>query len=359
MVQTAPGHPKVDPWLCPTPCVRPFVVLPEGPIRALFAQDGRLFAVAGASFYEVFPSQTYALRGTAVSDGKPATISSNGKNGNQLFVISGGKGYIYNLITDVITAVADADFQSDIEPVSMGSQSDGYFIALKAQSNSFFISALLDGNDWDLLDVYQVSQSSGDELVALFVLHREIYVCSRQTISVWQNTGDADTPFQPAPGVQIAQGLGAAFGWALIDNTVLFLGGNEIGDRVVYRMDGYSPKVVSTDAVHFALNNYPRVDDAIAWAYQDEGHPFYVLYLPTPPVVDRHGVDHTCWVYDIATGAWHERALWDPTFVQWIPYIGRCHAHAFGKHLIGDRAGSAIYDYSLEYHTDILVRMGA
>ena len=76
MVATAPGHPKVDPWLCPTPCVRPFVVLPEGPIRALFAQDGRLFAVAGASFYEVFPSQTYALRGTAVSDGKPATISS-------------------------------------------------------------------------------------------------------------------------------------------------------------------------------------------------------------------------------------------------------------------------------------------
>jgi hypothetical protein len=107
--------------------------------------------------------------------------------------------------------------------------------------------------------------------------------------------------------------------------------------------------------VEFALNQFPRVDDAIAWAYQDEGHSFYVLLLPTPPPRDAFGVDWTTWVYDVATGVWHERALWDDTRLRWLPHYGRCHAYAIGKHLIGDRASGVIYEYSLQLREDIEV----
>lgn len=279
--QREPGTPKNPVSLYPTPCVKPFTVLGDGPIRAIFSQAGRTFAVSGSALYEVFASRTATIRGTATADGNPATIWSNGTNGNQLFITSGGIGYIYDLTTNTVAAVT-----TNSEPVSMGAYSDGYFFALKAQSNQFTISNLLDGSTWDPLDVFQVSTVS-DPVRALIESHREIWLFGEQTTSVWQNTGDADVPFQPIAGVKILQGIAAPFSAVSVDNTILWLGGNEIGNRIVYRADGYNPRRISTYAVEFALDNYPRVDDAIAWPYQMGGHTFYVLYLPTPPDTAR------------------------------------------------------------------------
>ncbi len=45
----------------------------DGPVRALFYQDGRCFAVSGTSLYEITQNHTVILRGTTVADGRPAT----------------------------------------------------------------------------------------------------------------------------------------------------------------------------------------------------------------------------------------------------------------------------------------------
>jgi hypothetical protein len=177
-LEQTPGTPKAPSWLVPTPCVRPFAELGNGPIRALFAQDGRCFAVSGASFYEVFASGNATLRGTATADGRPATISSNGANGDQLFVTSGGIGYIYDLTANTIGPVT-----TNAEPVQMGAFSDGYFLALKRGSNQFNISDLYDGTAWDPLDVFQVS-TVADQVVGMFESHREIWLLGSQTSSV-------------------------------------------------------------------------------------------------------------------------------------------------------------------------------
>lgn len=342
------GTPKASPVLLPTPCVRPFVVLGDGPVRALFAQDGRCFAVSGTSLYEVFASQNATLRGTATADGRPATISSNGSNGGQLFITSGGVGYIYSLLTNTIGAVT-----TNAEPVAMGTFSDGYFVALQRNSNKFYTSALYDGLTWDALDVYQVS-TVADQVVTLIESHRDLWLLGSQTSGVWANTGDADTPYQPIPGVKIEQGSAAAFSAANVDNTLIWLGGNQQGNRVVFRAEGYTPKRISTHAVEYALNQYPRVDDAIAWAYQDEGHAFYCLYLPTAPP-RQSGIQHTLWCYDVTTGEWHERSLWNTRTLREEPDYGRCHAFAFGKHLIGDRQSGAIYELHLDESQDTAV----
>lgn len=334
------GTPKVSPWLVPTPGVRPFGVLDNGPVRALFAQDGRCFAVGGSSFYEVFAGGTATNRGTALADGRPATIASNGPNGGQLFVVSGGIGYIYSLLTDTIAPVT-----TNAEPVQMGTFSDGYFVALKANSNQFNLSNLNDGLVWDALDVFQVS-TVADQIVTLIESHRDLWLLGSQTSSVWANTGDADTPYQPIAGVKIEQGSAAAFSAVNLDNTVYWLGGGAQGNRIVYRAKGYTPERISDHAVEFALNQIPRVSDAIGWAYQDEGHAFYCLYVPEA---------ETTWVYDVSSGAWHERAVWDSTALRWYPHHGRCHCFAFGRHLIGDRGTGAIYELSLDLASDEVV----
>ena len=336
------GTAKVPECLLPTPGVRPFVVLDNAPVRALFAQDGRMFAVSGTSLYEVFASQTTALRGSTTLDGRPATISSSGNNGNQLFITSGGNGYIYDLLTNTVAIISDPDFPV---PVEMGLFSDGYFLVLKRGTNQFNISALFDGTDWDALDFFQVSTVS-DNLVAIIESHREIILQGTKTSSVWQNTGDALVVYQPMGGVKIEMGAAAPYAGINLDNTVYFIGESGGGRGVVYRYDGYTPVRVSTHAVEYDLNQLPRLSDAVAYGYQNEGHLFYVLYLPT---------NDTTWVYDKATNLWHEWAHWDAVRLRWFPHVGQNHCYAFGKHFVGARNSGAIYELSLELPTDRLV----
>src|SRR5262245_9709916 len=136
--ELAAGTPKARAYLAPTPGLTPFVVLGASPVRALFAEEGRAFAVGGGQFLEILASQTFVFRGDVGVDQHPATISSNGSDGNQLFITSAGNAFIFDLSTNLFTAVSDPDLAT---PVSMGAFVDGYFVALKANSDQFQISA--------------------------------------------------------------------------------------------------------------------------------------------------------------------------------------------------------------------------
>ena len=337
--ELATGTPKSRAWLAPTPGLRPFVVLGAGPVRALFSEEGRAFAVGGGHFFEILGSQTFVWRGAVGVDSQPATISSNGSDGQQLFIVSAGAGFIFDLQTNVLTPITAPDFP---QPCSMGAFVDGYFLALQAQSDRFQISALENGLVWDPLDVAQVSHTTGI-VRALVPVHREVWLLGSVTTTVWADIGDPDFPFAPIPGAFIEQGIGSLFGWTIVDNALYWHGQNEDGGRVVYRAQGYTPQRISTHAVEQAWAALPRVDDTIAWSYQDRGHAFACWYLPQA---------ETTWVYDVATGAWHERALWDPTALVWTPHLARCHTCAFDRHLVGDRSSPAVYVLDAETYTD-------
>jgi len=68
-------------------------------------------------------------------------------------------------------------------------------------------------------------------------------------------------------------------------------------------MNGYVPTRISTHAVENTLVNQ-KIDDAIAWTYQLEGHECYVISFPS--------LDLT-WVYDISTTMWH-KWLWTDNY---------------------------------------------
>ncbi len=342
MVYLPDGTPKSPAWLCPTPGTELFVGLGAAPVRALFYQDGRCFAIGGNAFFEVLANQTLIFRGNLAVDGRPATICSNGTAGHQLFIVSGSLGYIFDLITDSLTQILAPGFPY---PAAMGAFCDGYFLVLKRNSIQFNISALFDGLAWDALDVAQVSQSS-DNIQALWMNHRDVWLFGSKTTEVWSDIGDPNFPFAPIPGALIMQGTAAAFAPAMVDNTLFWLGANEQGDRVVYRANGYTPQRVSDAGLEFRLTEYPRVDDAIGWTYQQDGHPFYVLYLPTAPT--HSSFDHVQFAYDVSTGVWHERAVWDQTYERWTPFRCRAHTFAFGRHLIGDPYSNAVYRMGLD-----------
>jgi len=344
--ELATGTPKAQKWLVPTPGLDPFVVLGAGPVRALFAEEGRCFAVGGAHFFEVLASQTFIYRGTVGMDGRPASISSNGSDGHQLFIVSNGDGFIFDLESNVFTPIEAEGFPT---PCSMGAFIDGYFLALRAQSDQFQISALENGLLWDLLDVAQVSQTTGI-VRTMVAVHNSLWLLGSSKTTVWADIGDADFPFAPIPGAFIEQGIGSLFGCVVMGNELFWHGQNEDGGRVAFRAQGYQPQRISTHAVEQAWAELPTLQDAIAWGYQDRGHGFVCFYIPSA---------ETTWVYDMTTQAWHERALWDPTALVWTPHLARCHAFAFDRHLVGDRSSPAVYHLDAARHSDGVLVAGA
>jgi hypothetical protein len=318
-----------------TPGMAPFVVFPGGPARALWSMDNRCFAVVGNRLFELFLNQTGVQRGIVQVDGQPATITGNGSNGHQLLITSAGRLYLYDLRSGDFAEVSDA---SAPYPVSCATFCDGYFVALMANSNRFYLSTLYDGTSWNALDVGAIS-TSADQVLAMVSTHRELLFFGSQHTHIWGNTGASNFPFEQIGGVEIEHGVLSPWSLQILDNTVYWIGQDVTGKGLIWRLNGYTPERVCTQAVEYRMRQSGRVEDALGWSYSDEGHAFYVVTIPG---------GETTWVYDVATGLWHERALWDDRLMTWQPMPGRCHAMFGGQHLVGDETTGAIYAMNLD-----------
>jgi hypothetical protein len=322
--------------LYPTPGFTPFAIPSPAVGRGCFAQDGRAFAVIGFAFYEVFADATLTLRGTVAADSAPATISSNGDGGQQLFITSGGKGYCYDLVANTLS--------SEIAGLSAsyGAYLDGFFLALDTTTSTLRSSELYDGSSWPVLLSAQRT-AGADRWVAMAVIHREIWLFGSETTEVWYNTGAFPFPFSPRGDAFTEQGAGAAFSIAHVNESLIWFSRNAQGDGMVLRASGYQPQRISTHALEYAISQYSRTDDAEALAYQDQGHTFYVLTFPT--------ADAT-WAYDDSTGFWIELGYWDTARSRFRAWTPQCHMVAFGRHLVVDRALGIISTMDVDTATE-------
>jgi hypothetical protein len=137
--------------------------------------------------------------------------------------------------------------------------------------------------------------------------------------------------------VFVETGTVADFSVVRFDNTIGFLGLDERGHGVFWRMDGYTPKRVSTYAQEGGLYGWGASADlnsTICFSQQQAGHLFVWVYISD--------ID-TTWVWDVGEDCWHERALWNVVDVTWEPHLAVCHMFAFNTHLIGSRNSEVIY----------------
>jgi hypothetical protein len=342
ILESAPGQPKAAPNLYSRPGIAPFILTPDGPVRCGIGDvgpGGRSFAVGGNLFVETFASATYVLRGYVAFDINPATMCTNGEAGHQVLVCSGGFLYVFDLLTNTFTQLM-VDFTA-----TMVDFIDGYGVALETGSNIWRFSNLEDFTVWDALDVNQVSESS-NELVSLVVQNREVWLGGTRQTEPWQDVGVGNTTFAPVSGAQIQMGVAAPWSVQRCDNTLFFIGLNEQGSNMVWRMQGYTPSRISNFAVENYLRTLPTTQDIIGWTYQDGGHLCYLLYSPH--------ADHTL-CYDVSSREWVKYAHWNADAVNWIPFRGRCHWVAFGgRHFVGDRRSGMIYEMSVDYLIDML-----
>jgi len=307
-----------------------------GPIRGLWAHQTN-----GTDFYVVSGVQVFKLSGLTATPTLLGTVSGTGPvsiadNGTQIFFACNGPSYIYNEVTNVFQQITDPDFPGALTVGYL----DGYFVFTEPDSQRVWVTSIFEGTQIDALD-FASAEGSPDGLVGLIVDHREAWLFGTDSVEVWYDAGLADFPLARIQGAFNEIGCVATFSIAKLDNGLFWLGTDARGQGIVYRANGYTGTRVSTHAVEYAIAQYGNLADAIAYTYQQEGHAFYVLTFPT---------GNATWVYDVATGAWHERAGWDNG--AFMRHRSNCQCNFGGNIVVGDYENGNIYRFNLDVFAD-------
>ena len=199
---------------------------------------------------------------------------------------------------------------------------------------------MLDGTSIDPLD-FASAEGSPDGVVAVLTDHRELWVFGTDTTEVWYNAGQIDFPLVRIQGAFNELGCAAPYSVAKMDNQIYWLGKDARGQGMVYRAAGYVGQRISTHAIEWQLQEYSNISDATGYTYQQDGHSFYVLNFPSA---------NTTWVYDVATGAWHERAAFANGAFDRHRADNMCNFE--GNIVVGDYQNGNIYTFDLTVYAD-------
>jgi hypothetical protein len=316
-----------------TPGLLIFATCGNGGIRSTFtASNGRAFAVSGYNLYEVDEDGNETVLGTLDSNVSFCTVADNGF---QLAICDGTDLYILTYATDLFEKVSDSDFPGAGTICFL----DGYFIVNDPDTGQFYISGLYDGLTWDALD-FATAEGLPDNIVRVFATNQLLILMGEVTTEFWTNSGGTDFPF--VRSARIDTGCASPHSVVSLDNSVFWVGRDDKGQGVVYKMQGSTPVRVSTHAIERMIQACTDLTVLRAFPYQEDGRAFYFL---------TGGDLETSVVFDVETGLWHERAYLN-SFGNFEQHRAATAMFAFGKVLVGDKTNGKIYHMSSDYYDD-------
>ncbi len=333
----------------PRPGLRTICALPTSPIRVIFQQDGRMFAVGGQVLYELFPYLDNAgatSRGMlSAVDANPVTVNSNGVAGHQLYITSAGKGHIYDLDTNTLTAITALGYPAR---AGIGTYLDTYFLTTKLDSAQFNISGILDGLSWSALD-FDVRVQASDNIVGIIQFNKVIWLIGSQTSEPWYDSGAATFPFQSVPQVLIPVGCCAAYSIMRTSQALCWLHQSERGRGIFMAAPDYTPRRVSTFALESIWATYPTIADTVAFGLTWQGHEFAVVSFPS---------GNATWAYDMTESEnvgqpiWSNWSWWNTVTGAHDRFRGWVHCQGFGANYVGDWETGVIYQLDATLSVD-------
>lgn len=313
----------------------------NGPVRGLFRFTAEIgIIVRGNSVVKVDVTGTIeTIIGAIPNLATPVSMASNGLI---VMMVTGPEGYVIDPVAGTTTLIVDPDFHgADVVWFI-----DGYFVFNWPGTQKYQITDLYSTAIQPLK--FASAEGSPDLLISLIVINNEIVLVGENSTEFHADSGNTDFPFEPIRGAFIEQGCAAKFSVAKITDgsgvgTAIWLSKNESGQGMVVRNVGYQPKRISDHALELALQGYSRIDDAVAYTYQQEGHNFYMLTFPTA---------NATWCYDTSTELWHERAWRNPIDGSMNRHRSWNHMFFANKNLVGDCLNGTVYELDLDTYTD-------
>jgi hypothetical protein len=307
-----------------------------GVVRGILGTESNLYAVIGGTFYSLS-----STGGTLYSSATIASVFGNvsmARDPDQIVIVDGSKGYIFNTTTQVLSKITSSGFPNGAKTVAFVG---GYFVCEKPRTQYFYCSDTFDGSTWNALAFAAASQYS-DNILAVDSLAGNLVVFSERHTEFWQNVGSSPQPFAPILSVTSEYGINAIYSRGHVGSTLLFLAQNPQGTSQVCQISGYTVAVVSTPDLEDIISQFSTVADATALTYVINGHPMYQLTFPT---------DNRSFLYDLSTGIWSETQSGVPTgYAQ--RHIGQLSTTYQNQALITDYISGRVYTIDENTFTD-------
>lgn len=308
-----------------TPGLELWVSLGEGEVRAFLPVGDHLYIIVGDEFKKV------DIIGTVTTIGDVSLLHFSGPismatNGLDVIMVGGVVGYVYDMVTETLSQIADPDFPGGDNVI----QIDGYYLVNKPGTGQIWRSDWNDGSSWDGL-AFSTAGGDPDKIVSTIVDHRDVWIIGEHTTEIWYNTGAATFNFARIEGAFIEQGGIAPHARTKINNAVYWLGRDQSGQSQVFQATGRQPKVISTIPIAHQISQCQQ-SNAFMFSYQQLGHNFIVLTFPSSDIT---------LVYDSTVGMWHQRSSKIAGADR--RWRANCHAMFNGEHIIGDFTNGKLY----------------
>ena len=397
-----------------TPGLTTFMTLGTSPVRALWAGEDRLFAVAGSKLYEVFAGGTATNLGD-VGDDAAHTPASIWPNGHEIMIVSAGNVFIHNGVSLITPGMRTADGKVDNfgNQIILWKSGDKFSPAMAEPGNTFTIAGTtyhvaVFQNDETMLAVENIpthtdaayaafspmKAKTGTYLDSYFIINppdSKLFYFSNPNDGVGWDPETGTVTGWDGLEVSVKEGYPDNIQAIYSDHEELWLFGTHWSTEV-WRNEGdantaggfrrdpgafmhvacVAPwSIVSlAQGLHFlGGDTRGRTVAFRAQGFQPvrvSTHAVEQAWTKYSTVYDAYGWTYTdnghefwvlnfitanaTWVYDVSTQLWHERAYWNGTALE--KHRGRCHAFVFGKHLVGDHTNGKIYQMSDEFFTD-------
>jgi hypothetical protein len=238
------------------------------------------------------------------------TLARNRKTPNADVGIVTSDGHFYILSNDTLV-----DYTGAIE--SLGSPGtllniaaiDGYFV-LFFDNGEFYITAIDNGSSIDELD-FAKAEANPDGGVRVMIRGRDLVLFGQNSTEFHSNTGATDFPFERASAADFGcfasmtcvNVVHAKDGAGILD-TIAFAASNSQGAYIgICILDGYSAMKISPPALDRLIRDEADKSQLRAMIWSNGERAFYAVSGST-----------FTWVYDLATGYWHERQSAAMTF---------------------------------------------
>lgn len=303
-----------------------------GRIRGLYALTDRLLVVAGQKLYSISKSNEIKEIGEVTGVNRVYFAD----NSVQVMIVS-NSAYSYTIKSNALTKIKGSEFFGASDVTFL----DSRFIWVVPKSGQIQWSGLLDTTTTALS--YATAEYKSDDLVRVVANSGQLWLIGEKTTEIWGSTGDKDAPFVRMSGAFISVGCVAKNSICQFGGDLVWLTQTDLGQGQIVMTQGYQAQRISNHAIESEINNYSNISDAYSFAYQEDGHAFYVISFPSAKKT---------WCYDSLTNMWHERSFYNPK--TYLHEHHRASAHCFfnGMQLVGDRQDGKIYQLTHKSQTD-------
>lgn len=260
----------------------------SAPIRGMHDLEGQLYFVSGQTLYRKRVDGGVDALGLIPGVSRVQMTHNQFKTGYQLLVENGqgGGGYVYSTVDNTFAKITDEGYPGSISSDYL----DSYTLGVEPLGRYWFHSNLADATDYNTLDRYE-AEASPDKIVGLAVSQFEVVVFGQRTVEFFFNSGGQTGTFQNRRQ-SITRGCASRHTIQKLDNSLFWLG----DDGIVYRLDGYAARRISTQPLEKAIAGY-NWSEAISYVWEDRGYKVYYLTFP----------GGLTFGYDVVTGLWTRR----------------------------------------------------